>query len=137
MTRSQLKQLAKLRIEEAKSLLDNGSYSGAYYLAGYSIECALKACIAKQIKANTIPDKKLILDFYTHNLKDLIKLADLENDRMIFANTNANFAINWTTLIEWNETSRYKIYSESQAKDLYNSITSKNGGILSWVQKYW
>jgi HEPN domain-containing protein len=47
MNRADLQQLAELRITEAKVLLDNGFYAGAYYLAGYAVECALKACIAK------------------------------------------------------------------------------------------
>jgi HEPN domain-containing protein len=29
-------------------LLEAGLYAGAYYLAGYAVECALKACIAKK-----------------------------------------------------------------------------------------
>jgi HEPN domain-containing protein len=50
MNRTDLQQLAELRIKEARILLDGDSYSGAYYLAGYAIECALKACIAKRTK---------------------------------------------------------------------------------------
>ena len=44
-----LQDLAELRIKEARILLDAGSYPGAFYLAGYSVECALKACIAKAL----------------------------------------------------------------------------------------
>lgn len=36
MNRSDLQQLAKLRIKEAKILLDNGCNEGAYYMAAYS-----------------------------------------------------------------------------------------------------
>jgi hypothetical protein len=43
--RSQLRQLAADRILDAEHLLSGGRFSGAYYLAGYSVECALKACI--------------------------------------------------------------------------------------------
>lgn len=45
MNRVDFRQLAGLRIAEAKVLLDNNLYAGAYYLAGYAVECALKACI--------------------------------------------------------------------------------------------
>ncbi|MEL0589524.1 MAG: hypothetical protein U1V55_07060 [Planktothrix rubescens PR222] len=41
-------------------LLDNHQYSGAYYLSGYVIECALKACIAKKTQQLPIP----ITEFY-------------------------------------------------------------------------
>jgi len=48
MNRTELQRLSRIRIKEAKFLLDGGCYNGAYYLAGYAVECALKACIAKQ-----------------------------------------------------------------------------------------
>lgn len=57
MNRKHLHQLTKSRLKEAKLLLDNDYYSGAYYLAGYSIEFALKACISKKIRQSEIPDK--------------------------------------------------------------------------------
>ncbi|MBI0577948.1 HEPN domain-containing protein [Neobacillus cucumis] len=47
-------------MKDAKVLLDHECYDGAYYLSGYVIECALKACIAKYTKEFDFPDKKLI-----------------------------------------------------------------------------
>jgi len=47
MNRNDFQQLADVRIDEAVVLLDQGKYDGAYYLAGYAVECSLKACIAK------------------------------------------------------------------------------------------
>jgi HEPN domain-containing protein len=49
MNRTDLQTLARLRLTEAKVLLRAGQHAGAYYLAGYVIECALKACVAKQV----------------------------------------------------------------------------------------
>jgi len=55
-----LKKLSTLRIEEAKVLLDNNKYSGSYYLAGYSIELALKALWSKNVPAKSfVPNKKI------------------------------------------------------------------------------
>jgi HEPN domain-containing protein len=48
MTQTDLQRLSRLRIRDAKILLKNGAHESAYYLAGYAVECALKACIAKQ-----------------------------------------------------------------------------------------
>ncbi|HLF84399.1 MAG TPA: HEPN domain-containing protein [Blastocatellia bacterium] len=59
MNRNDLKLLAVTRLREAKVLLANGEYSGAYYLAGYVVECALKACIAKRTKRHDFPDRKI------------------------------------------------------------------------------
>jgi hypothetical protein len=53
-------KLAQLRVDEAKALLGHRQSSGAYYLAGYAIECALKAVIAKQFRAEEIPDRALV-----------------------------------------------------------------------------
>lgn len=47
MNRKDLQELSKLRLKEAKLLIDNNSFDGAYYLCGYSVECALKAWIRK------------------------------------------------------------------------------------------
>jgi hypothetical protein len=75
--RSTFQQLAELRLTEARLLLDNGLPSGAYYLAGYAIECALKARIAAEFRANEIPDKARVNSIYTHNLGILLGLAGL------------------------------------------------------------
>ena len=58
-------------------LLKAGHFSGAYYLAGYSVECALKACIAKQTARYDFPDKSKANDSFVHDLK---KLAGVEFD---------------------------------------------------------
>ncbi len=137
MTRNNLQQLTRLRLGEAKLLLDNQNYSGAYYLSGYSIEYALKACISRKIRQSEIPDKKFINDCYTHNLKDLVKLAGLEGDRTTLERSNANFASNWAIVKDWNESARYKTFNQVQATELYSSITSQSGGILSWIRQYW
>lgn len=39
--------------------MDQGLYDGAYYLSGYAVEWALKACIAKNVKRYDFPDRKM------------------------------------------------------------------------------
>jgi len=46
--RKQLQDLSRVRLKEASALLDLGLADGAFYLAGYAVECALKACNAKE-----------------------------------------------------------------------------------------
>lgn len=48
LDRKELQELSRIRLTEAKGLLALGLWDGAYYLAGYAVECALKAYIAKQ-----------------------------------------------------------------------------------------
>jgi hypothetical protein len=67
MNRKDLQALSQLRAREARYLLKGGHLSGAYYLLGYSVECALKACIAKRVQRYDFPDKQLAQEVYTHN----------------------------------------------------------------------
>jgi HEPN domain-containing protein len=55
--RKDFKFLADLGAKEAEVLLKSGKQHGAYYLAGYAVECALKACIAKKNQEISISDK--------------------------------------------------------------------------------
>jgi hypothetical protein len=68
MNRTDLQKLSRMRVKEAKALLDAGQSCGAYYLTGYAVECALKACIAKQVRRNDFPDKRTVTESYTHDL---------------------------------------------------------------------
>jgi HEPN domain len=67
VTRTEFQQLADVRIDEARVLLAQGKYDGAYYLAGYAVECALKACIAKLTNKDDFPDKVFVQRSYTHS----------------------------------------------------------------------
>jgi hypothetical protein len=75
MNRVDFQMIAFLRLEEAQILLAAESFSGAYYLAGYAVECALKACIAKATHQHDFPDKKRVNDSYSHDLTLLLRTA--------------------------------------------------------------
>lgn len=75
VNRSDLHQLVRIRLAEARLLLQAARYEGAYYLSGYAVECALKACIAKQVKKFDFPDKRLALDSHSHNLEQLLGVS--------------------------------------------------------------
>jgi hypothetical protein len=137
MTKQTLETLTNERLKECEALLNGKLYSGAYYLAGYSIEFALKACIAKQINQHQIPEKSFIKDFYVHDLKTLVKLAGLETDRVSKEKSDADFAINWGVVKDWNESSRYDVWTDVKANEIYNAITNVKGGILVWIRQYW
>src|SRR6266496_3045339 len=109
MNRGDFQQLARIRIREAKVLLDSGNYEGAYYLAGYAVECALKACIAKQTKRYDFPDKRLANAIHTHNLTTLVEFAGLEADLRNNAQMHKAFEDNWKVVKDWSETTRYRV----------------------------
>jgi HEPN domain-containing protein len=77
VNRADLQRLANERITDAKVLLAARRWSGAYYLAGYAMECALKACIAKLMKSEEFPDKKFAEKCWTHSLTTLLDIAGL------------------------------------------------------------
>ena len=137
MNKDQLQDLSKTRIKEARVLLRNNCFDGAYYLAGYSVECALKACIAKQIRQHDFPDKDLAMKSYSHIIGDLVKAAGLDVQRQNEQNSNQDFAVNWSIAQRWRETSRYESKSQQEAEELFTSIISRKGGVLRWIQQHW
>ncbi len=137
MNRKDLQDLATVRLKEAKVLLDKGLFDGAYYLCGYAVECALKACIAKNVSQHDFPDKKVVVDSHTHDLEKLIKVAGLEPELRQQIKENQEFKLNWQVVRDWSETSRYKRNSEFDATDLYFSLTIEQNGIIPWIRKHW
>ncbi len=81
MNRAELQRLANERIQDARALLAARRWSAAYYLAGYAVECALKACIAKLMKAEDFPDKSFAEKCWTHDLDRLVVLGRRMNGR--------------------------------------------------------
>ncbi len=137
MNKNELENLADIRVKEAEVLLKAKCYHGAYYLAGYALECTLKACIAKQIKAFDFPDRKLTNDSYTHDLTKLLLTAGLKQELDEQEKLNKDFKLNWAVAIRWSEESRYEYaIGEQDAQNLCNAISDLSSGILPWLKKY-
>ena len=136
MNRLDLQNLALTRLEEVEVLLNNHKYSGAYYLSGYVIECALKACIAKQTQEFDFPDKKTVMDSYTHDLEKLIKVAKLDKELKSLLN-DPNFSLRWSMVKDWSEESRYQTHNRQKALDIYSAITDPSNGVLQWLQQHY
>lgn len=138
MNRSDLHRLAEIRLNEARILLDNGSYSGAYYLAGYAVECALKACIAKQVQQYDFPDKELAQKNFTHKLTDLVDVARLGIALTSKIQASHGFAANWNIVKDWREVACYDpAIREVDARALYIEISDPSDGVLIWLTTYW
>lgn len=118
-------------------LLDNNCFEGAYYLVGYAIECALKACIAKRTRRHDFPDKQLATDSYVHDLDKLVKTAGLEGDQKLQFKLDPQFYENWMTVKEWSETSRYETWTQTEAVGLYEAVINRRHGVLKWVRRHW
>jgi hypothetical protein len=137
VNRSDLHRLVRIRLAEARLLLQNGRYEGAYYLSGYAVECALKACIAKQIKKFDFPDKKMVVDSHSHNLEQLLSVSGLKQLHQNEMQNDPQFAVNWAVVRDWSEQDRYAVgISRAQARDLYSAVTARTHGILTWLKKH-
>jgi len=132
-----LQELSKIRLREAKALLKAGMADGAYYLAGYAVECALKACIAKETKRYEFPDKKRVDSSYSHNLDLLVKLAGLEGARAAYFGRSPEFRKHWDVLQLWSEESRYQRHSPQAAAALVAAVDDRRHGVISWIKLYW
>jgi hypothetical protein len=137
MNKTELENIAAIRIKEADILLNADCYEGAYYLAGYALECMLKACIAKQVKEFDFPNKQLVIDSYTHNLTKLLTTAGLKQELAENERLNKEFKLNWAVVSKWSEESRYEYSIEKQkARDFFTAITDTKSGILPWLKNY-
>ena len=137
MNRAIFQKVSALRVEEAAVLLSAGHYPGAYYLIGYAVECALKACVAKQVRQFDFPDKKLANEAFTHDLEKLVRVAGLAPEFERARKANSELELNWATVKDWSEAARYETgVSETRARDLFDACTQRNG-VLPWVKKGW
>jgi len=137
VNRKDLQILAETRLIEAKALLRAGLPGGAYYLAGYAVECALKACIARGTRRHDFPDKKSVDASHTHNLNVLVRAANLELDRQEQARSDPVFHNNWGVVQEWSEQSRYQRHSLEFAQALVEAIDNRKHGVITWIKRHW
>lgn len=136
-TREILQSLSNQRRKEAKYLLDIGCYSGSYYFSGFSVELALKACIAKNTKSNDFPDKKIWRDAYQHDLTKLVSVAGLKSNLQLREQSDAQFQVNWSVVKIWSNDSRYESRPRGDAEDMYRAISKHGSGILQWIRQNW
>ncbi|AWM35575.1 hypothetical protein GobsT_67510 [Gemmata obscuriglobus] len=137
-TRADFQQLAEVRLVEAKALLDLGHWDGAYYLTGYAVELALKACIIKVLMAtDAFPKKDFSHNCYTHAIEPLVDLAQLSAARTAFAAANVNFDVNWKTVKDWSEHKRYHRVTEPEARRLYAAVVDPSDGVFAWIKTHW
>ncbi len=109
-------------------MLAAGRFGAAYYLAGYVVECALKACIARKTNQYDFPPRDGN-KFYSHDLEDLAKRAGLELEL-------GSLGVNWTIVKDWDENSRYETKPESKARDMLAAVGDP-GGILECLRRFW
>jgi hypothetical protein len=136
LPRATLQRLAIAKVEDAKLLFDNQRYSNSYYLYGYGIELGLKACIARQMIAETVPDKAILRGFLDHEIGKLIGLAGL-SELLKAERDNAEFDTRWSIVSEWSVESRYDMIDAVTAAAMRDAIESPQYGVMRWLQQFW
>jgi HEPN domain-containing protein len=140
--RKKLQDLAKGRLKDAKALLGRKRWSGAYYVCGYVIECALKACLLRHLgeSGSVFGDRnylKKLSDCWTHDLVKLVDLAGLEPGFEAARRARVALENFWAVTKDWKETSRYEEKTEAEAKALFEAISHKPDGVFLWIQTRW
>jgi HEPN domain-containing protein len=120
------------------ALLGNRRYSSAYYLSGYAIECALKACIAKNFRRHEFPNLDTVRKSYTHDLGELLKTAGLASALEERKKRTDQFGKYWEeVVIKWRETSRYEQPTKALAEELIRAVSDTREGVLPWIKLHW
>lgn len=137
--RVHFQELAEVRLREARILLEAKRLGGAYYLAGYVVECGLKACICRRrMKAGVFPDKLFSREVYTHDLERLVSLANLQAEREHWIGRYPQFPERWGVVSEWNEETRYlRTVDPLLAVQMYEAVSARKLGVIRWLKKYW
>ena len=135
-TRADFQRLARIRLKEARTLIGRGNPEGAYYLTGLAVECALKACIAKNTRRYDFPpNQNAIRDIYSHDLNKLVGAARLDAALDIEVRANLPFKSKWDVVKDWKIGSRYET-GGLNARDLYRAVAGRNG-VMQWLRRRW
>lgn len=100
-----LREIATVRLQDAKILYAADRFDGAFYLCGYCVELALKARICRTLKWAGFPDTNKEFErfssFRVHDLEVLLKLTGYE------ATIKNHYFSEWATVAVWNPQTRY------------------------------
>ncbi len=137
ITRRDFQRLTRLHLSAARTLLHAHHWQSAYHVAGYALECGLKACIAKRTRRHDFP-RRDARDAYTHDLTKLLSIAKLDANLKATSDASPAFDVNWTIVKDWTPESRYDHgISEAAARDFYRALTSRQNGVMTWIRQLW
>ncbi|MCI0696804.1 HEPN domain-containing protein [candidate division KSB1 bacterium] len=105
LSRTDLKKIARARLEDAEVLLQSGRYDSAVYLCGYAVELALKARICLTLNWKEYPFSKAEFQKYqsfrTHELEILLHISGAE------AIVKNKYFKEWSDVSTWDPEMRY------------------------------
>jgi hypothetical protein len=118
--------------------LDAQLYSGAYYMCGYVVECALKACVCKrtnQFDFSAHPD--VARKAWSHRFANLVELSGLEEEFKAARRTDVALDLKWRSVDDWSESSRYEPRDRDEAEELFAAVSDPDHGVLACIKRFW
>ena len=120
-------------------MLDQGKWNGAYYLAGYAVELALKACIIKMLLAtDAFPDREFSKNCYTHSAREARRAG---RSWTVYGKLPRMRTQNLRPTGRSHETGRKKSgiteWTRAEADALYTAIADGTHGVLPWIKTQW
>ncbi|HEY7422804.1 MAG TPA: hypothetical protein VH682_00960 [Gemmataceae bacterium] len=82
-------------------------------------------------------EKKFSERCWTHDLEELLKLANLGPTLVADIAADPSLGINWGVAKSWKETSRYEQRTQAEAQSMYDAITNDPHGVLAWIRIRW
>lgn len=137
LAKSDLEKLAQLRLDDSLFLFQANRSSSAYYLCGYAVELGFKACIAKLMRADVIPDRSFINAIYTHRFENLLSAAGLKPQFDGETRSDPQFAAYWAIASKWTEESRYEFWDPVTTGTMIQAVHDPSHGVFQWVRQHW
>ena len=136
MKKATLLELSRGKLSDAKLLAGAGRHASAYYLAGYSVELALKAVISTKFEADTFPDPTFVRSIYNHDLQRLLALTGLDKVFETACKIAPDLDANWEYIRAWSVDARYALQDAEMAANLIAAIENETNGFMSWLISY-
>jgi HEPN domain-containing protein len=138
MNRDDFRRLSEVHLEHAQVLLNAGLYSGAYYICGYVVECALKACICgRTSQFDFFSHPEVARKAWSHRFVNLIEVSGLEEDFTAARKADRALDVNWKSVDDWSEDSRYEPRGQKEAEGLLAAVSDPEHGVLSCIKRFW
>ena len=119
------REVAQLRLEDARVLLESRRFLGAVYLAGYAVECLLKYGITRRQATLHLPE-----EFEIHKVDRLMNAAGLSpalQSETLVAAVFSEIADKWGPELRY----RTKALSSRDASRLYDQTVQ----VYNWVNE--
>jgi len=82
-------------------------------------------------------DRRYSEKCWTHNIEDLVKLANLQTAREADIADNETLGKNWLVVKDWTETARYQQKSQTEAEKLFDADNDNTNGVMQWIRDRW